>query len=99
MSLNATSGAELLDGEEESFKPDAVSVNGSELIRKLEKAIDRNADGTVTARELAAAQSMPLAGGGVVPFIVRYETEWGGGMGKWEALSSLMKERGVHLAK
>jgi len=85
---------ELLDGEEESFKPDAVSVNSSELITKLEKAIDRNADGMVTAQELAAAQSTPWLAEALSHFIVRYETEWGGGMGKWDALSSLMKDRG-----
>ncbi|MDR6202028.1 glycoside hydrolase family 24 protein [Paraburkholderia graminis] len=85
---------QLLDGEADSFKPTALNVNASELIGKLEKAIDRNADGTVTANELAQAQSTPWLAEALSHLIVRYESEWGGGMSKWDQLSSLMKDRG-----
>lgn len=85
----------LLDGEKESFEPSAMSVNGSELITKLEKAIDHQGDGngTVTSQELAKAQQTRWLAEALSHLIVCYESEWGGSMSKWDSLSSLMKER------
>lgn len=83
---------ELLDGEEDEFKPSALGVNSSELITKLEKAIDHDGNGTLTAAELAKAQEIPWLAEALSHLIVRYESEWGGSMGKWDQLSVLMKE-------
>ncbi|CAB3796248.1 hypothetical protein LMG28688_04267 [Paraburkholderia caffeinitolerans] len=83
---------ELFDSEEQEFKPTALDVSGSPLITKLEKAIDHDGNGTITAVELAQAQGTPWLSEALSHLIVRYESEWGGSMGKWDELSSLMKE-------
>jgi hypothetical protein len=85
----------LFDGDKESFEPSAMSVNGSELIQRLEKIVDRlgNKDGKVTAGELARAQTTRWVAQAMSHLVVRYESEWGGSLSKWESLSSLMKER------
>ncbi|CAG9191414.1 conserved hypothetical protein [Paraburkholderia tropica] len=83
---------ELFDSEEDEFKPAALDVSGSPLITKLEKAIDHDDNGTITAAELAQAQGTPWLAEALSHLIVRYESEWGGSMGKWDELSSLMKE-------
>ncbi|MDL5448124.1 EF-hand domain-containing protein, partial [Escherichia coli] len=62
------------------------------LIVKLEKAVDANHDGKVTAQELKHAQETPWMAEAITHLAVRSETEWGGGLGKWEALSPLMKK-------
>jgi hypothetical protein len=85
---------QLFDGEGESFKLSASNVNSSQLISKLEKVIDHDSDGTVTAKELAQAQATPWLAEALSHLIVRYETEWGGSLGKWDELSPLMKDRG-----
>jgi hypothetical protein len=83
----------LLEGEAEEFRPSALSMNGSPLIAKLEKAVDHlgNGDGTVTASELAQAYGIPWLAKALSHLIVRYESEWGGDMSKWHALSDMMK--------
>ncbi|MDL5400806.1 EF-hand domain-containing protein, partial [Escherichia coli] len=58
----------------------------------LEKAIDANHDGKVTAQELQHAQETPWTAEALSHLVVRSETEWGGGLGKWEELSPLMKK-------
>jgi predicted chitinase len=85
----------LFDGDEDEFKPNALSVNGSELITKLEKVVDRlgNNDGKVSGQELARAQRVRWAAQAMSHFAVRYESEWGGDLSKWQSMSSLMKER------
>lgn len=82
---------ELFDSEDEEFKPAALDVSSSPLITKLEKAIDHDDNGTITAVELAQAQGTPWLAEALSHLIVRYESEWGGSMGKWDELSSLMK--------
>jgi hypothetical protein len=85
----------LFDGDKESFEPSAVSVNGSALVARLEKVVDRlgNKDGKVTPDELARAQRTRWVAQAISHLVVRYESEWGGDLSKWESLSSLMKER------
>ncbi|MEW6344829.1 MAG: lytic transglycosylase domain-containing protein [Pseudomonadota bacterium] len=84
---------QLVHGEDESeFKPSASLVNGGELITKLEKAIDTSHDGKITAQELRDAQQTPWLAEAISHLVVRCESEWGGGPGKWDALSPLMKE-------
>jgi len=84
---------QLIDGEDKSeFEPSASLVNGGELITKLEKAIDTNHDGKITAQELKAAQQLPWLAEALSHLVVRCESEWGGGPGKWNDLSPLMKK-------
>jgi hypothetical protein len=84
---------QLVQGEDKSeFEPSATLVNGGELVTKLEKAIDTSHDGKITAQELKAAQQVPWLAEVVSHLVVRCESEWGGGPGKWNDLSPLMKE-------
>ncbi|KVH72219.1 hypothetical protein WJ41_13895 [Burkholderia ubonensis] len=82
----------LADEDKTEFETSAATVNASPLISKLEKAIDANHDGKVTARELKHAQETQWTAEALSHFVVRCESEWGGGIGKWEALSPLMKK-------
>lgn len=88
----AVSGLALPD-EENSFQESATKVNGSELFTKLEKAIDLDGDGTVTSQELATAHGTSWLADALSHLIVRYESEWGGDLSKWNELTPLMKER------
>ncbi|MEZ2309352.1 lytic transglycosylase domain-containing protein [Paraburkholderia sp. RCC_158] len=84
---------QLIEGEDKSeFESSASLVNGGELITKLEKAVDTNHDGKVTAQELSQAQQTPWLAEALSHLVVRCESEWGGGPGKWETLSPLMKK-------
>lgn len=85
----------LFDGDKDSFQPSALSVNASALMQRLEKMVDRlgNKDGKVTGSELARAQTTRWLAQAMSHLVVRYESEWGGDLSKWESLSSLMKER------
>jgi GH24 family phage-related lysozyme (muramidase) len=81
----------LWAGEDETeFRPSAALVNGSELITKLENAIDRDHDGKVTAQELKQAQQTRWTAQAISHLVVRSDSEWGGDFGKWEALTPLM---------
>lgn len=79
------------DGTE--FMGEAAKINAGELITKLEKAIDTNQDGKVTAQELKHALETPWMAEAVSHLVVRNETEWGGGLGKWEELTPLMQKQ------
>ncbi|MBR8142116.1 lytic transglycosylase domain-containing protein [Burkholderia sp. AU19243] len=84
--------AELAMGEDQdNFKPSADALATSELIQKLEKAIDVNHDGKVTAAELADAQKTPWLAEAISHIVVKSESEWGGNMGKWEDITPYMK--------
>jgi hypothetical protein len=80
--------------EQQQFKPSAASVNNSELMLALEQAIDAqgNRDGTVTAAELQNALKKPWLAQSLSHLVLRYESEWGGSMSRWEALTPLMKD-------
>ena len=82
----------LVDEDKTEFETSATTVNASPLISKLEKAIDANHDGKVTAQELKHAQETQWTAEALSHLVVRCESEWGGGLGKWEALSPLMKK-------
>lgn len=84
--------AELAMGEDQdNFKPSADAFATSDLIQKLEKAIDVNHDGKVTAAELADAQKTPWLAEAISHIVVKSESEWGGNMGKWEDITPHMK--------
>ncbi|WP_321786550.1 hypothetical protein [Paraburkholderia sp. J94] len=76
-----------------SFQEAFGSVQSEELIKKLEDAIDKQGqhDGQITAQELKAALGKPWLADRIDHLIVKYESEWGGEMGKWDALDSHMQ--------
>lgn len=82
----------LADESKTEFEASAATVNAGSLITNLEKAIDTNHDGKVTALELKHAQETPWMAEALSHLVVRCESEWGGGLGKWEALSPIMKK-------
>ncbi|MDN7889996.1 glycoside hydrolase family protein [Burkholderia cepacia] len=83
----------LADEEGTEFMGTAAKVNAGELISKLEKAIDTNQDGKVTAQELKHALETRWMAEAVSHLVVCNETEWGGGLGKWEELNPLMQKQ------
>ncbi|WP_420211390.1 lytic transglycosylase domain-containing protein [Burkholderia aenigmatica] len=83
----------LADEDGTEFIDEATKVNAGELITKLEKAIDTNQDGKVSAQELKHALDTRWMAEAVSHLIVRNETEWGGGLGKWEELTPLMQKK------
>lgn len=82
----------LADESKTEFEANAATVNAGPLITNLEKAIDTDHDGKVTALELKHALETPWMAEALSHLVVRCESEWGGGLGKWEALSPLMKK-------
>ncbi|MEM5398376.1 hypothetical protein, partial [Staphylococcus gallinarum] len=62
------------------------------VLKKLEDAIDgqEQRDGKITAHELQLALRKPWLSDRIDHLIVRYESEWGGQMSKWEALNPQM---------
>ncbi|SEI49385.1 glycoside hydrolase family 19 protein [Paraburkholderia diazotrophica] len=87
---------QLLNGEEQEFSVVAAKVNASPFIAKLEKAAKRKGSdkGDVVPADLKRALTMPWLAEAVSHLIFCYESEWGGDMGKWGALSSIMGEDG-----
>ncbi|WP_198351370.1 lytic transglycosylase domain-containing protein [Burkholderia ubonensis] len=77
--------------DQDNFKPSADALATSDLIQKLEKAIDANHDGKVTAAELAGAQTTQWLAEAISHMVVKSESEWGGNMGKWEDITPHMK--------
>jgi len=75
-----------------TFQDSFDSARSDETIRKLEDAIDSQGqrDGKITAHELQMALGKPWLADRIDHLIVRYESEWGGEMSKWDALDSHM---------
>ncbi|WP_174976644.1 MULTISPECIES: lytic transglycosylase domain-containing protein [Burkholderia cepacia complex] len=80
-----------IGADQELFKTSADTLANSELIRKLETAIDADHDGMVTASELANAQNVPWSAEAISHLVVKSESEWGGNMAPWAALTPFMK--------
>ncbi|HKR47854.1 MAG TPA: hypothetical protein VJU59_50690, partial [Paraburkholderia sp.] len=68
------------------------SARSDATIARLEDAIDGQGqhDGKITADELQLALGKPWLADRIDHLIVRYESEWGGAMWKWDALDSHM---------
>lgn len=92
---------QLLDGEEQEFSIAAATVNAGQFIAKLEKAAKRqgSGNGNVIPADLKKALTVPWLAEAVSHLIVRYESEWGGDMSKWEKLSAIMGELGKPIWK
>ena len=78
--------------ETNDFKARADKLDNSALVKKLYEHIDRNHDSTLDAQELRAAMKQPLLAQSLSRIIAWYESEWGGGMVKWNELDVLMLE-------
>ncbi|WP_091797448.1 hypothetical protein [Burkholderia sp. WP9] len=75
------------------FEDSFDNARSDEAIKKLEDVIDsqEQKDGKITARELQLALGKPWLADRIDHLIVRYESEWGGEMSKWDALDSHMR--------
>ncbi|WP_144137652.1 SH3 domain-containing protein [Paraburkholderia sp. BCC1884] len=75
-----------------TFEDSFNSARLDETIKKLEDAIDsaEQRDGKITAHELQLSLGKPWLADRIDHLIVRYESEWGGEMSKWDALDSHM---------
>jgi len=76
-----------------SFEEAFNSVQSDDTVKKLEDAIDKAGqhDGKITAQELKAALGKQWLADRIDHLIVKYESEWGGDMSKWDALDSHMQ--------
>ncbi|WP_341317364.1 glycoside hydrolase family 19 protein [Paraburkholderia sp. IMGN_8] len=93
--------------EQKEFEPSITAVNGSPLLLKLEQTIAKlsppptygagskpkpeNPAGKVTARAMQAAMRTPWLAQALSHVILRYESEWGGDMSRWDAITPLMR--------
>jgi len=68
----------------------ADRVRGSSLHRKIYQLLDTDNDGDLSPEELKRAQQNPLLARYLQRMIARYESEWGGGMQKWDELDAMM---------
>ncbi|WP_124083875.1 glycoside hydrolase family 19 protein [Burkholderia gladioli] len=75
-----------------TFEDSFNGARSDETIKKLEDAIDGGdqKDGKITAHELQLALGKPWLADRLDHLIVRYESEWGGEMSKWDALDAHM---------
>jgi len=76
------------------FEQTFEALRSSALLKKLEDILDCRGDrnGKITAVELRGALREPWLADIIQRLIVRYESEWGGEMSKWDALTSLMND-------
>ncbi len=91
--------------EQKEFEPSVEAVNGSALLLRLEQAIsklpERQSYGskpdkkegkpTVTAAKLQAAMRTAWLSDEMAHLILRYDSEWGGNMARWESITPLMR--------
>ncbi|CAB3753747.1 hypothetical protein [Paraburkholderia humisilvae] len=94
---------------DQSFAPSTEAVNGSALLLRLEQAVARlpapggnrparGEDGreVVTAVKLQRAMDVPGLASELAHVVLRYESEWGGNMARWEAITPLMRNARVN---
>ncbi|BDB26153.1 lytic transglycosylase domain-containing protein [Cupriavidus sp. P-10] len=85
--------------EQKEFEPSLAAVNNSPLLFKLEQTVAKlnagdgkgKGGGRVTARAIQSAMHVPSLAQALSHVILRYESEWGGDMSRWEALTPLMR--------
>ncbi|WP_345891117.1 glycoside hydrolase family protein [Burkholderia sp. Ax-1719] len=100
--LSVTGSANLK--EQKAFAPSTAAVGNSALLSNLEQTVSRlpGANGTkddlgkegsviVTAVKLRQALARRWLAGELGHVILKYESEWGGGTSRWEALTPLMR--------
>ncbi|MGH8086371.1 MAG: glycoside hydrolase family 19 protein [Lysobacter sp.] len=78
--------------EAETFRATADRLDGGPLLQAVRNAIDINNDQRLTTNELRRAQVTPWLAQSLSQLVVRYESEWGGDMAKWDAIDEIMLE-------
>ncbi|WP_455287171.1 lytic transglycosylase domain-containing protein [Cupriavidus necator] len=81
--------------EQKEFEPSAAAVNNSALLLKLQQTIAKleSAKGAdkVTARAIQSAMRVRPLAQALSHVILRYESEWGGDMSRWNSITPLMR--------
>lgn len=86
--------------EKIEFEPAVAAVNNSPLLLKLGQTVAKQAEsgkssgknsGKVTARAMQAAMRVPSLAQALCHVILRYESEWGGDLSRWNAITPLMR--------
>ncbi len=86
--------------EKMEFEPAVVAVNNSALLLKLEQTVAKQTESgkssgknssKVTARAMQAAMRVPSLAQALSHVILRYESEWGGDLSRWNAITPLMR--------
>jgi hypothetical protein len=93
-------------GQEQSkFKPATDTVNNTPLLRKLDGIVSQlpppesygrkpptiDPSLRVNARAIMGAMQLPWLAQRLSHLILRYESEWGGNMARWESITPLMR--------
>lgn len=78
---------------EESFQPVATALSKSEMIVKLEEAIDHagSLDGAVTAGDIEEARRTPWLAHGLSRLICRFQSQWSPDIERWSKLMPYME--------
>ena len=86
--VGAASGSD----EAKNLKVRADGVDGGSLLTAMREAIDAQGDrnGEISSEELKQALRQPWLADHITKLIVKYESEWGGDMSKWDALDLSM---------
>ncbi|MEX3899160.1 pesticin C-terminus-like muramidase [Paraburkholderia youngii] len=90
--------------EQSEFEPSLAAVNDNSLLQRLEQTVARlplgynekrekgkNGEEVVTAKKLQRAMYTYSLASELAHVILRYESEWGGGMARWDAITPLMR--------
>lgn len=75
----------------ENFKVIADQVDGSQLFKKLREALDVDGSNGISRTEMRRGLRRPWLAQAISHLIIRYESEWGGGMSKWAELDPQME--------
>lgn len=78
----------------ESFTPVATALNTSDLVVKLEEAIDHagTLDGKVTGDDIANARRIPWLARPLSRLICRFQSQWSHDIERWKKLSPIMDD-------
>ena len=85
-------GVAANSADAKNLKIRADGVDGGSLLTTLREAIDAQGDrdGQISGKELKLSLRQPWLADHISKLIVKYESEWGGEMSKWDAVDSLM---------
>lgn len=78
--------------EKTDFQQRGQIVKAGPLFQKLYDVIDLDKDKLLSGDELRKALQRPPLAQAISRLITRYESEWGGGMGKWDAIDKDIPE-------
>ena len=76
--------------EERDYKALADRTDGSALFNKIREDIDLDNDGQLSKQEIKSALANSATANSLSHLIVKFESEWGGSMDKWDSLDRYM---------